>query len=68
MIFALAESPVQKDCIWAGTDDGLMQLTRDGGDSWTNITPQEMPEWGMVSLIEPSPHDAGDRLYRRGSS
>jgi photosystem II stability/assembly factor-like uncharacterized protein len=57
-IFALAESPFDKDTLWAGTDDGLVQLTRDGGKNWTNITPKELPEWSMVSLIEPSPFDA----------
>jgi photosystem II stability/assembly factor-like uncharacterized protein len=59
VIFAVAESPVQKDLIWAGSDDGLVHITRDGGAHWTNVTPKEMPEWGMVSLIEASPHDAG---------
>ena len=61
-IFAVAESPVQKDLIWVGTDDGLVQLTRDGGKAWTRITPKEMPEWSLVSLIEPSPHEAA-RAY-----
>ncbi|MFY9530606.1 MAG: hypothetical protein WBC04_05355 [Candidatus Acidiferrales bacterium] len=59
LIFTVAESPVQKDLIWAGTDDGLIQLTRDGGQNWTNVTPKGMPEWGMVSLIEASSVDAG---------
>jgi photosystem II stability/assembly factor-like uncharacterized protein len=58
VIFSVAESPVQKDLIWVGTDDGLVQLSRDGGRSWTNVTPKEMPEWGMVSLVDPSPEDA----------
>lgn len=58
-ISTLAESPVQKDLIWAGTDDGLIQLTRDGGKTWANVTPQQLPEWSMVSLIEPSPHEPG---------
>jgi hypothetical protein len=44
--------------LWAGTDDGLIQLTRDDGKSWANVTPKEMPEWGMVSLIDASPFDA----------
>jgi photosystem II stability/assembly factor-like uncharacterized protein len=57
VVFSLAESPKQEGLLWAGTDDGLMQLTRDGGKSWTNVTPKEMPEWGMVSLIEASPFD-----------
>ena len=54
-IFALAESPLQKGPIWAGTDDGLIQLTRDGGKNWENVTPKDMPEWSMVSIIEASP-------------
>jgi photosystem II stability/assembly factor-like uncharacterized protein len=58
-IFSVVESPVQKDLIWAGTDDGLIQLTRDGGQHWENVTPKSMPEWGTVSMIEASPHDAG---------
>ncbi len=55
----MVESPVQKDLIWAGTDDGLVQLTRDGGQHWENVTPKAMPDWGTVSMIEASPHDAG---------
>jgi photosystem II stability/assembly factor-like uncharacterized protein len=58
-IFALAESPLQKDLIWVGTDDGLIQLTRDGGKNWKNITPSDLPEWSRISQIDPSPHDAG---------
>jgi photosystem II stability/assembly factor-like uncharacterized protein len=58
-VFTIAESPVQKDLIWAGTDDGLIQLTRDGGQHWTNVTPKGMPEWSLVSLIDASPHEAG---------
>jgi photosystem II stability/assembly factor-like uncharacterized protein len=58
-IFSVVESPVQKDLIWAGTDDGLVHLTRDGGQHWENVTPKAMPDWGTVSMIEASPHDAG---------
>ncbi|HEY6128231.1 MAG TPA: hypothetical protein VIW23_08630 [Candidatus Acidoferrum sp.] len=58
VIFALAESPKQENVLWAGTDDGLVQLTRDGGKTWTNVTPKGLPEWAMVSLIEASPFDA----------
>ena len=57
-IFALAESPVKKDTLWAGTDDGLVQLTTDGGAHWTNVTPKDLPEWSLVSIIEASHHDA----------
>ena len=60
-VFAIAESPIQKDLIWAGTDDGLIQMTRDGGKNWTNVTPSNklLPEWSLISLIDASPHDAG---------
>src|SRR5271167_635847 len=56
-VFALAESPLQKGMLWAGTDDGLIHLTRDDGKTWDNVTPRNMPEWSMVSIIEASPHD-----------
>ncbi|MGZ5020828.1 MAG: thiamine pyrophosphate-dependent enzyme, partial [Chthoniobacterales bacterium] len=56
-IFALTESPKQKGMIWAGTDDGLVQLTTDDGAHWANVSPK-MPEWSTVDLIEASPHDA----------
>ena len=58
-IFSVVESPAQKDLIWAGTDDGLVQVTRDGGQHWENVTPKAMPEWGTVSMIEASSKDAG---------
>ncbi len=58
-IFSVVESSVQRDLIWVGTDDGLVQLTRDGGAHWENITPKDMPEWGTVSMIETSSRDAG---------
>jgi len=59
-IFAVAESVKEKGLLWAGTDDGLVQITRDGGAKWTNLTPniKGLPEWGTVSLIEASPHNA----------
>ena len=60
-IFALAESPLQKGLLWAGSDDGLVQLSRDGGKTWVNVTPaiKGLPEWGTVNCIEASPFDAG---------
>jgi photosystem II stability/assembly factor-like uncharacterized protein len=57
-IFTVAESPLKKDMIWAGTDDGLVQLTNDGGQHWSNVTPKDVPEWSMISIVEPSHHDA----------
>ena len=58
-IFAVAESPLKKDTIWAGTDDGLVQLTTDGGEHWSNVTPRELPEWSMISIVEASHYDPG---------
>jgi photosystem II stability/assembly factor-like uncharacterized protein len=57
-IFAFAESPLEKGLLWAGSDDGLVHVSRDGGAHWSNVTPRELPEWSMVSQIDPSPHDA----------
>ena len=58
-IFALMESPVQAGTIWTGSDDGLVQLTRDGGKNWSNVTPPTsiMPEWIQINSLEASPHD-----------
>lgn len=58
-IFSVVESPVQKDLIWAGSDDGLVHVTTDGGKNWANVTPKAMPEWGTVSMIEASSYNAG---------
>jgi photosystem II stability/assembly factor-like uncharacterized protein len=59
LIFTIAESPKQKGVIWAGTDDGWIQVTHDDGKSWANVTPKGTPEWSLVSLIEASTFDAG---------
>jgi photosystem II stability/assembly factor-like uncharacterized protein len=61
VVFALAESPIEKGLLWAGTNDGLLQVTRDGGEHWTNVTGNipNLPPWGTVSNIEPSRFDAG---------
>lgn len=56
-VFAFAESPHEQGVLWAGSDDGLLHISRDGGGSWTNITPSELPERTLISCIEPSPHD-----------
>lgn len=58
-IFALAESPKEKGVLWAGSDDGLVHVSRDDGTTWTNVTPPNMPEWGTVVCIEASPHHGG---------
>ena len=56
-IFAFAESPLHKGLFWAGSDDGLIHVSRDGGASWQNVTPADLPVWALISVIEPSPHD-----------
>ncbi|MDQ6601522.1 MAG: glycosyl hydrolase, partial [Chloroflexota bacterium] len=56
-IFALAESPHKAGLFWAGSDDGLVHISEDDGKTWTNITPPDLPEWALISIIEPSPHD-----------
>jgi photosystem II stability/assembly factor-like uncharacterized protein len=56
-IFALAESPVKEGVLWAGSDDGLVQVSSDGGSHWSNVT-GKIPEWSTVSIIDASPHDA----------
>jgi len=58
-VFALAESPLEKGLIWAGSDDGLVHVTRDGGQHWSNVTSKEFGDWSLVSIIEASPHFAG---------
>ncbi|MBV9896533.1 MAG: glycosyl hydrolase [Chloroflexi bacterium] len=57
-IFAFAESPLQRGVFWAGSDDGLIHVSRDNGASWQNVTPPGLPEWALISIIEASPHDA----------
>ncbi|HJT18651.1 MAG TPA: glycosyl hydrolase [Thermoanaerobaculia bacterium] len=60
-IFYGAESPVEPGVIWVGSDDGLVHVTRDGGQHWENVTPPKtiMPEWIMINEIEASPFDKG---------
>jgi hypothetical protein len=58
-IVALAESPVKPGMLWVGSDDGLVHLSRDGGSTWANVTPGQMPEWGRVNTIDASAHDPG---------
>ena len=58
-VFSLAPGKTDVNLIWAGSDDGLVNLTRDGGKTWTNITPKDMPDLGRVSQIDASSLDAG---------
>ena len=58
-VFAIAPSKVDASVVWAGSDDGLIHVTRNGGKTWANVTPKEMPEFGRVSIIDASAFDAG---------
>jgi len=58
-VFSLAPGRTDVNVIWAGSDDGIVQVTRDGGKTWTNVTPKDMPDLGRVSQIDASPFDAG---------
>jgi len=62
VIYALAPSPKSLDTLWAGTDDGLVWVTRDGGAHWANVTPPELIPWSKVTQIEASHFDA-DTAY-----
>src|SRR4051812_30277386 len=56
-IFAFAESPVTRDVLWAGSDDGLIHVSRDRGKTWTNVTPPPMQKFTRVSIIDASAFD-----------
>ena len=58
VIYTVAPSPLDINTIWAGTDDGLIHVTRDGGKTWANVTPPEITPWAKVSLIEASHFDS----------
>ena len=58
-IFAAAESSVEPGLLWTGSDDGLIHVSKDGGENWENVTPNSLPEWTMINSVEPSVFDAG---------
>jgi photosystem II stability/assembly factor-like uncharacterized protein len=58
-IYAVAPSFKEAGTLWAGTDDGLIQITRDGGKNWENVTPPQLTSWSKVSILEASHFDAG---------
>jgi photosystem II stability/assembly factor-like uncharacterized protein len=62
-IFTLAPSAVDGNVLWAGSDDGLVHVTRDGGKNWQNVTPPGLPPFTRISLIEASPHNAGTAYF-----
>jgi photosystem II stability/assembly factor-like uncharacterized protein len=58
-IFSIAPSPRDGRVVWTGSDDGVVSVTRDAGQTWSRVTPPDLPEFARISLIEASPHDAG---------
>jgi photosystem II stability/assembly factor-like uncharacterized protein len=58
-ISTFRESALEAGLFWAGSDDGLVHLSRDGGKSWKNVTPKDLPEWALVRTVEPSPFEPG---------
>jgi photosystem II stability/assembly factor-like uncharacterized protein len=58
-IFTAAESPLEKDLLWTGSDDGLLHISRDGGKNWKNVTPKDCPKWMMWNSIEVDPFVRG---------
>ena len=54
-LYAIRESPITPGLIWAGSNDGPIHVTRDGGKSWSDVTPKDLPPGGRVQNIEPSP-------------
>lgn len=62
-IFAVLESPQEKGVFWAGTDDGRLHLSRDGGANWTEVTPKDLPEWSMINSVEVNPFEKGGLYF-----
>jgi photosystem II stability/assembly factor-like uncharacterized protein len=58
VVYTIGPSPLQATTVWAGTDDGLIYVTRDDGKTWNNVTPPEMTAWSKVSQIEAGHFDA----------
>jgi photosystem II stability/assembly factor-like uncharacterized protein len=62
-IFTAAESPLEKDLLWTGSDDGVISLSRDGGKNWQNVTPAGAPKWMMWNTVEVDPHKKGAAYF-----
>jgi photosystem II stability/assembly factor-like uncharacterized protein len=62
-IFAAIESPLEKDLLWTGSDDGIASVSRDGGKHWENVTPQDAPKWIMWNCIEADPFVKGSAYF-----
>lgn len=62
-IFAALESPHEKDTLWAGSDDGRLHISRDGGTNWTEVTPKDLPEWSQINSVEAHPFEKGGLYF-----
>ena len=62
VVYAIGPSPIEKSLVWAGTDDGRLWRTRDGGAHWDEVTPQGLQAWSKIGVVEPSHFDA-DTAY-----
>jgi len=62
-IFTAAESPLEKDLLWTGSDDGLIHVSKDGGEHWENVTPKDAPKWIMWNAIEADPFQKGAAYF-----
>ena len=62
-IFTAAESPLEKDLLWVGSDDGLVHISRDGGKNWENVTPKDCPKWMMWNAVEVDPFKKGAAYF-----
>lgn len=65
-IFTAMESPFEKDLLWTGSDDGLIHVSRDGGKSWSNVTPKDAPKWMMWNSLDADPFKKG-AIYAVGT-
>ncbi|MCH7475857.1 MAG: glycosyl hydrolase, partial [Gemmatimonadetes bacterium] len=61
-LFNIEESLIREGVIWVGSDDGLVHVTQDGGQTWTNVTPDDLPE-SIINVVEPSPHDPATAYF-----
>jgi len=62
-IFTAAESPVEKDLLWTGSDDGVISVSKDGGKTWANVTPKDAPKWIMWNRVEVDPFRKGTAYF-----
>ncbi|HJW18240.1 MAG TPA: hypothetical protein VJ499_14010 [Flavisolibacter sp.] len=62
-IFTATESPLEKDLLWTGSDDGIISVSQDGGKSWSNVTPKGCPKWMMWNCVEADPFKKGTAYF-----